>query len=132
MGKFSIAAAGLLAMWLLTGCNKLALLGHMNSGAVATHGDHSQTNLVVMDLGVLNLTNNEETSVSIGTGRACMIAPRMIDRKNMQLTLTVESKNTRGKIMDLSITQGLAASGKPFEAAVGGFNFSLTPRIATE
>jgi hypothetical protein len=84
------------------------------------------------DLGMVNLTNHFETCVLLGPGRDCVLTPNMIDSKNVQLTVTVESKKPNGKIHDLSVTQVVTKLGKPFEVAVGNFNFSLTPNMASE
>jgi len=84
------------------------------------------------DLGEISLTNHYETYVSLGNGKDCLLTPKMIDKDNVQLTLTVESKNANGKLHDLSITQVVTRSGKSFEVAVGEFSFSLTPNVISE
>ncbi len=83
------------------------------------------------DLGAISLTNHYETCVSLGKGKDCLLTPNLIDKDNVQLTLAVESKNANGKIHDLSITQVVTRSGKPFEVAVGDFSFSLTPNVSS-
>ena len=84
------------------------------------------------DLGAVSLTNHYETSVSLGKGRSCILTPNMIDSRNVQLTLTVESKDRGGHVHDLSITQVIVRPGKPLNAAVGGYSFSLTPNMVSE
>jgi hypothetical protein len=84
------------------------------------------------DLGVISLTNHYETCVSLGAGKDCILTPKMLDSRNVQLTLAVESKTAAGKIHDLSVTQIVTASGKPFEVAVGDFSLSLTPNVTSE
>jgi hypothetical protein len=84
------------------------------------------------DLGAIALTNHYETCVQLGAGKDCLLTPRMIDSHNVQLTLAVETKNAKGKIRDLSITQVVTQSGKSFEVAVGEFDFSLTPNVTSE
>jgi hypothetical protein len=84
------------------------------------------------DLGMVTLTNHYETCVVLGPGRDCRLTPVMIDAKNVQLTVTVESKKPNGKIHDLSITQVVGKTGEAFEVAVGEYNFSLTPNVQTE
>ncbi|HEX4350452.1 MAG TPA: hypothetical protein VH251_08695, partial [Verrucomicrobiae bacterium] len=73
-----------------------------------------------------------ETCVLLGPGRDCLLTPNVIDGKNVQLTVTVESKKPNGKIHDLSVTQVVAKLGSSFEVAVGDFNFSLTPNMTSE
>jgi hypothetical protein len=56
----------------------------------------------------------------------------MLDKNNVQITLSVESKTAEGLTKDLSVTQVVARSGKPLEVAVGDFNLTLTPRVNLE
>lgn len=84
------------------------------------------------DLGEIALTNHYETCVSLGRGRNCILSPKMIDKENVQLTLTVESKTAAGKTHDMTITQVVTRAGKPVEVAVGDFSFSLTPNVTME
>jgi len=82
------------------------------------------------DLGMLELTNHCETSVAFGPHRNCRIVPKMIDRHNVLLTLTVESKSADGKIAGLSVVQVTGKAEQPFEIAIGDTDFSFTPEIA--
>jgi hypothetical protein len=82
------------------------------------------------NLGELALTNHYETYINLGAGKSCTITPNLIDRKNLQLTMSLESKNADGKTKDLSIVQVVAKTGKPFEVAVGNMNLTLTPMLA--
>ena len=84
------------------------------------------------DLGAVSLTNHYETCVQLGAGKDCLLTPNMIDSRNVQLTVTVESRNAKGKIHDLSVTQVVTKPGKQFEVAVGSFSFSLTPNVSSE
>jgi hypothetical protein len=82
------------------------------------------------DLGSLELTNHYETCIDLGAGKSCTITPDQIGRNNLQLTMSLESKNSAGKTKDLSVVQVTARTGKPFEVAVGDMNFTLTPLLA--
>jgi hypothetical protein len=84
----------------------------------------------IKDLGVLELTNHFETNVAFGPHRNCRIVPKMIDRHDVLLTLTVESKSADGKIAGLSIVQVSGKTEQPFEIAIGDTDFSFTPEIA--
>jgi len=84
------------------------------------------------DLGTVSLTNHLDTCVSLGKGKDCILTPKLIDRRNIALTLTVETKTAGGKIHDLSITEVEARLGKSLAVSVGGFSFSLTPTMETE
>jgi hypothetical protein len=83
------------------------------------------------DLGAILMTNRSETCVALGEGRQCHLTPVMVDKHNIQLTVTVESKKPNGRIHDLSIAQVVAATGQSLEVAVGDFNFSLTPEVVS-
>jgi hypothetical protein len=92
----------------------------------------SGTNSTMRDLGEVTLTNHFETCVQLGAGKDFILRPRMLDGRNIQLTLSLESKTNSGKMHDLSVTQVITRSGKPMEVAVGDFNFSLTPKLSSE
>jgi hypothetical protein len=124
----------LLAGLLLTGCQKNPPL-QKTAGpviSVGTNGSQAETNAVTRDLGAVTLTNHYETCMQLGAGKDCIFTPKLIDSHNVQLTLSVESKTATGKTHDLSITQIVAPTGKPLEVAVGDFNFTLTPNVASE
>lgn len=133
------ATLGLLAGLLLAGCHKDSPSQNHASRAkptasgpaVNSFDSKPETNIVTRDLGELTLTNHYETCVQLGAGKNCLLTPKMIDGHNVQLTLAVESKTARGKIHDLSITQVVTRSGKPFEVAVGEFSLSLTPNVVS-
>jgi hypothetical protein len=84
------------------------------------------------DLGELQLTNRYETCIQLGGGKSCTIKPNQIDKKDLQLTLVMQSKRPDGRTSGLSVVQVTAQSGKSFEVAVGDMNFTLTPRLAAE
>jgi hypothetical protein len=105
---------------------------HEVAVAPATNSVVTKTATGGRDLGVIDMTNHFETCVSLGAGKDCILTPKMLDSHNVQLTLAVESKTAAGKIHDLSVTQVVTASGKPFEVAVGDFSLSLTPNVTSE
>jgi hypothetical protein len=82
------------------------------------------------NLGELVLTNYYEAEVQLGAGKSCRITPKVIDRKNLQLTMALESKRIDGQMAGLSVTQVITRPGEPFEVAVGDMNFTLTPKLA--
>lgn len=91
----------------------------------------SATNSIAHNLGELALTNHTETCVALGGGKTCFFTTKLIDRSNAQLTLTLESKNAAGKIQDLSVTEVVVKSGKPFEVALGNCNLAFTPQVVS-
>lgn len=82
------------------------------------------------NLGELSLTNHCETCVNLGAGKICTIKPTLLDRSNLQLAMSLESKTPGGKIKDFSVVQVVTKTGKPFEVAVGNMNLTLTPLLA--
>jgi hypothetical protein len=127
MGRISIAAL-MLAALLVTGCDKLFSWRHHPQPPAKS----ASIDPLSRDLGVLTLTNHYDTSVSLGSGQNFVLTPSLVDRHNVKLTVSVESKDAQGKIHDLYITQVVTPVGKQFEVAVGSFNFSLTPTMAPE
>jgi hypothetical protein len=109
---------------------------HSKSSGASTNSEVSTNADGVLlsdcDLGDVSLTNHFETSVSLGKGKDCILTPKLIDRHNVSLTLAVETKGANGRVHDLSITEVVARIGKPLDVAVGGFSFSLTPKMDTE
>ena len=139
--------AVLLAGTVLTGCDKLAKLGLGKFGKTAsTPATNSapgtptiiiastsvNTNLLSLDLGTIILTNHHETILSLGMGTNCRVSPLLLSKNSVQLTLTVETKNPQGKVMDLSITQVTTPPDQKFEANVGEFTFSFIPQVVPE
>jgi hypothetical protein len=84
------------------------------------------------NLGELELTNHYETCVNLGAGKSCTIKPNELDRSNLQLTMSLESKGANGQLNGLSVVQVVAKTGKSFEVAVGDMNITLTPKLTDE
>ena len=108
-----------------SGCTKSA-----KPVASAKSADVAQAPSNVKDLGVLQLTNHYETCVKFGPNRNCRIIPTMLDRHNVELTLTVESKSPDGKTSGLSVVQLMGKTLQPFQISIGDTDFSFTPQIA--
>lgn len=84
-------------------------------------------------LGEITLTNHDETCLQLANGSSCTFNTKMLDRQDVRITLTLESKNAYGETRDFSVAQVVAKSGKPLEVAVGDLNLSFTPLVvATE
>ena len=105
---------------------------HATSVAASAGTNGVAATLFSHDLGEVTLTNHYETSVSLGHGKNCLVVPRVIDSRNVQLTLSLESRTTDGLVHDLTVTQVTAKPGKPMEVAVGDFSFSMTPKLISE
>ena len=81
------------------------------------------------DLGVIQLTNHLETEINLGKGASCTIKPLMVDRHNLQLTLSFGSKNAEGKPTGLCITRVNAKSDLPFDITVNEVALTFTPKL---
>jgi len=83
-------------------------------------------------LGTIILTNHHETIISLGVGTICRVSPLLLGKNSVQLTLTVETKNGKGRVQDLSIPQVTTKPDEHFEANVGEFTFSFIPKVVPE
>jgi hypothetical protein len=82
------------------------------------------------DLGVIQLTNHYETEIDLGKGTSCTITPRLLDRREVQLTLSFGTKNANGRPTGLSVTQVTTKPDQPFEITVNDVDMSFTPKLA--
>lgn len=83
------------------------------------------------EMGEVTLTNHYETVVKISNGKNCTLVPHMIDSHNVELTVSLESRNAGGKTHDLAVTQVAARSGKLMEVALGGMQLTFTPKLVS-
>jgi len=102
------------------------------NAAAANSAQAVATPANIKDLGQLELTNRYETCVYLGAGRSCTITPKLLNRDNLQLTMTLQSKQANGKTAGLIVTQVTTRPGKPFEMAIGDMDLTITPEIAKE
>ena len=84
------------------------------------------------NLGNLQLTNHYELFVNLGAGKSCTIKPTLLDHNDLQLMVSLQSKNPKGGMKGLSIVRVIAKSGQPFDVSVGDMNLTMTPRLAME
>jgi hypothetical protein len=84
------------------------------------------------NLGELALTNHVETCVNLGAGKSCTITPTLLDRKDLQLVMALESKKSDGKTAGLSVVQVVTEPGQSFDISVGDLDITLTPEMAAE
>jgi hypothetical protein len=116
----------------MTAKSMLAVAVTNQTIAAATGNKTAAVNSIRHDLGDVSLTNHSETCVQLGGGKDCILSPKMIDSRNVQITFALESKSSVGKIHDLSVAQVVARTGKPVEVALGDFNLTLTPQMTSE
>jgi hypothetical protein len=108
----------------LFGCSKPAAPA---ASAPSASASQSKTK----DLGVVSMTNGYETCLKFGTNSNARMVPKMVDRHNVQITLTVESHSADGRTAGLSIVQLTGDSEKQFEVTVGDTDFTFTPQIVS-
>jgi len=128
MGISQIAAviAAISLGWLPLSCNKAKPAAAKSSPDVkAAAATPSKTK----DLGEITLTNHFETLVDIGSGKSCRITSKLLDRKSLQLTLALESKQSNGKTSGLSVAQAVTRPGQPFDITVGDVDLTMTPNF---
>jgi hypothetical protein len=113
-------------------CSKVSNLSKAAAKPGGTNSVSVAANTNTKDLGELSLTNHYETCIQLGEGKSCTIRPNVIDRKDLQLTMALESKKVNGSTEGLIVTQVAAQDGKSFEVAIGDMNFTLTPNIVSE
>src|ERR1051325_10032650 len=110
--------------WLPTSCSKSSLAKNSTSATNNMAANPNEKNI-----GQVVLTNHYETCVNIGNGKSCVIRPRMLDGKSVQLILSLQSTNTEGETDALSVRQIVTKSGKQFEVVIGEMNLTMTPVI---
>ena len=103
-----------------------------NPTPVATNAVPTITLANTRDLGELVLTNHYETCINLGEGRSCTITPEQLGRDNVQLTLTLQSKQADGGVAGLVVTRVTTRPGQPFEVAIGDMNITITPIVTQE
>lgn len=81
------------------------------------------------DLGVIQLTNHYETEIDLGKGESCTITPQLLDRHNLQLTLSFGSKNADGRPTGLCITRIITKPDLPFDITVNERALTFTPKL---
>jgi hypothetical protein len=109
-----------------------AKTGGSSSAFAAPVPDAANSDSKSWDLGELSLTNNYELEVTVAHGKTCLIVPKILDRRTVQLTMSLETKNASGRVEDFSVKQITGNIGKPFDVAVGDMDLTLTPQIVEE
>jgi hypothetical protein len=110
-----------------TGTQTLASASSSSAAAVPNAADSDSK---TRDLGELSLTNNYELKIAVAHGKTCLILPKILDSKTLQLTMSLETKNASGRVEDFTVKQITGDIGKSFEVAVGDMDLTLTPQIA--
>lgn len=126
LSHIAVIAAISLSGLLPSSCSKTPASPQSTHAAVKTVAvTHSNSK----DLGVIQLTNRYETEIDLGKGKSCTITPRLLDRHELQLTLSFGSKNAEGRPNGLCVTRVVAEAGKPFDITVNDTNLTFTPRL---
>jgi hypothetical protein len=81
------------------------------------------------NLGEIVLTNHYERCVSLGGGKDCLLVPRSVDGKNLELSISLESYTADGQTMNLMVTQVTTKAGKPVDIALGDYQIQFTPKL---
>jgi hypothetical protein len=91
------------------------------------------TNLVAVrqhiDLGEIVLTNRDLTCVQFSNGGNCTLTPKLLDRKNVHITLELESKDQSGETKTFQVTEIVTPIDKTLEVSLGETDLTFTPHI---
>jgi hypothetical protein len=128
IGNFTTVMLAFSMSWLPLSCSK--------TSAPQSHAPSANQVAVkpanMKNLGELALTNHIETCVNLGAGKSCIITPTLLNNKNLQLVMALESKKLDGKTAGLSVVQVVAQLGQSFDISVGNLDITLTPELAAE
>lgn len=109
------------------GCSKAAPPTTAGKGAPTT------AQSTVKDLGILQMTNECETCIRMGAGKDFRLVPKVLGRKDIEITVTYESKKPDGTTAGLSVVQLQGTGEKPFEVSIGtNTDFTFIPQVAAE
>jgi len=137
VSHITVIAAISLSGLVPSSCSKIFFAKAANNHATSTNSVSANSGPAISpantrDLGELVLTNRYETCVNLGEGRSCTIRPTLLGRDSLQLTMTLESKQSDGTTAGLIVTQVTTRPGKPFEVAIGDMDITITPQMANE
>lgn len=124
------AATVLLTGLLPASCHKVSAQKKKSAPVIAASATNNL--MVARDLGDVTLTNHSETCFQLEPGKDCTLTPKILDSRNVQITLMVASKTNAGQIHAMSFAQVVTRPGKRFEIAVGDFNLTVCPTVAAE
>lgn len=125
LSHITVIAAISLSGLIPSSCSKTAVPPQHTQVAGTNAVAQSSSN----DLGVIQLTNNYETQIDLGKGQSCTITPRLLDRRSLQLTLAIGSKDADGKPTGLCVTRVTAQPNKPLGVTVNDLDLTFTPKL---
>jgi hypothetical protein len=108
------------------------MVASASSAAVTASTAQPEGDGKTRDFGELSMTNNYELLVTVNKNTTCLIVPKILDRKNLQLTLSLQTKNAAGAIQGMNMTQVTGPQGKPFEVAIGDVDLTLLPVVTVD
>lgn len=137
ISQITTAVTVFLTGLLPAGCHKTApqtKAAPATAVAAGSAGAANAANVKTFDgnLGEITLTNHSETCLQLDNGENFTLDPKLLDRQNVQITLTLESKNDYGKTRDFAVTQVTAKPGKPLGIALGDLNLTFTPLVVAD
>ena len=122
----AILVAATLPCVLLSGCSQNSQ-GKTRPAPEAKSAPPAKT---VGDLGTLTFTNHIEREIGINPATVCRIKPQKINRQDIELTITIESKKSNGKPAGLQVSQVIAHQDQSMDIRLGDIAISLTPQLA--
>ena len=128
LSHIAVIAAISLSGLLSSSCSKAPASSQRTKAAV-TNAVATAKPSKTRDLGVIQLTNHYETEIDLGKGASCTITPQLLDRHNLQLTLSFGSKSADGRPTGLCITRVNAKPDLPFDITVNEVALTFTPKL---
>lgn len=98
------------------------------NGVAATNGVVA-TNPDSKNLGTLSLRNNYQTVVNLGQGRTFVVLPKLLERDQVQLTLSLQVKQTNQITPGIEVHQISTRLGTPQDVTIGDVEVVFTPQI---
>ncbi len=83
------------------------------------------------NLGDIVLTNHTDSYVHLSSGEDCLFSPKVLDSKNVQIAVSIESRNEYGETKNFAVRQIVVQTGKPTEVTLGELKLNFTPLVST-
>jgi hypothetical protein len=85
----------------------------------------------IRNLGEIILTNHMDSYVRLSSGEDCLFSPKVLDRQNVQIAVSIESRNEYGETRNFAVSQIVVQSGKPTQVNLGELKLNFTALIST-
>jgi len=101
-----------------------------STNGVATTNGIVTTNPDSKNLGTLSLRNNYQTAINLGGGRTFIIVPKLQERDQVQLTISLQVKQTNQIAPGIEVRQLSTRLGTPQDVTIGDVEVVFTPEMS--